>query len=118
MWVLIGHYNAHYPEEDYDENVALFYSREDAEQYEKDSRMRAFKRIRLRGDKPNYRKISLLRGYDGASVEEYEVEDLPIDPIPITEFSQSVAKFVRRNHVQTDEHWSHQEIIKNEIKED
>ena len=31
-------------------------------------------------------------------------------------FSKNVAKYVRKNHVQTDEHWLTQKIIKNEIK--
>lgn len=31
------------------------------------------------------------------------------------DFSKSVAKFVRKGHVQTDEHWMHKEIIKNEV---
>lgn len=32
------------------------------------------------------------------------------------DFKSSVAKFVRLNHVQTDEHWMHSELIKNRIK--
>lgn len=32
------------------------------------------------------------------------------------DFGKSVAKAVRPSHVQTDEHWSHQEIIKNKVK--
>lgn len=32
-----------------------------------------------------------------------------------TDFSTSVAKFVRKNHVQTDEHWMNSTIIKNEL---
>ncbi len=31
------------------------------------------------------------------------------------DFSKSVAKFVRKGHVQTDEHWMHKEIIPNEV---
>ena len=31
-------------------------------------------------------------------------------------FSKSVMKWVRKNHVQTDEHWKNQEIIKNKLK--
>jgi len=31
------------------------------------------------------------------------------------DFSKSVAKFVRENHVQTDEHWMNKEIVKNRI---
>lgn len=36
-----------------------------------------------------------------------------IDAIPYNQFNKKVAKFVRKDHVQTDEHWMHQEIIKN-----
>ena len=32
------------------------------------------------------------------------------------DFSKSIAKNVRKNHVQTDTHWMHQSIIKNELK--
>lgn len=32
------------------------------------------------------------------------------------EFSKSVAKYVRANHVQTDQHWSHQAITKNQLR--
>lgn len=31
-------------------------------------------------------------------------------------FSQSVAKYVRKNHVQTDEHWMHSKITPNKLK--
>lgn len=33
-----------------------------------------------------------------------------------SEFERSVGKWVRKNHVQTDEHWMHQEICKNLLK--
>lgn len=33
------------------------------------------------------------------------------------DFENNVAKFVRENHVQTDKHWMHQQIIKNQLKE-
>ncbi len=32
------------------------------------------------------------------------------------DFSQAVAKYVRENHVQTDTHWMHAEIVKNTLK--
>lgn len=35
----------------------------------------------------------------------------------LNEFNKSVAKFVRKNHVQTDNHWMEQEIVKNKLKE-
>lgn len=38
------------------------------------------------------------------------------DEFSISDFGISVAKFVRENHVQTDQHWMHSEIIYNELK--
>ena len=38
------------------------------------------------------------------------------DSFTYDDFKTSVAKFVRRNHVQTDQHWRLQEIIPNELK--
>jgi hypothetical protein len=32
-------------------------------------------------------------------------------------FNRCVAKYVRPNHVQTDDHWSQSEIMKNKLKE-
>jgi hypothetical protein len=34
------------------------------------------------------------------------------------DFQHSVAKYVRKNHVQTDEHWAHSKIIPNGLKHD
>ena len=36
---------------------------------------------------------------------------------PYADFSNSVAKWVRKNHVQTDQHWMHAEVIPNKLKE-
>lgn len=36
--------------------------------------------------------------------------------IQIDQFSTHVAKYVRKNHVTTDQHWAHQEIIPNSLK--
>ena len=38
------------------------------------------------------------------------------DSFDYKDFSTSVAKYVRENHVQTDKHWSFQEIQKNKLK--
>ncbi len=38
------------------------------------------------------------------------------DAFHFDDFGDSVAKWVRRNHVQTDEHWMHSEIIPNTLK--
>ena len=39
-----------------------------------------------------------------------------VDKISDSEFSSLVGKYVRKNHVQTDKHWMHSEIIKNGLK--
>jgi hypothetical protein len=31
------------------------------------------------------------------------------------DFDMNIAKYVRENHVQTDKHWSHSEIVKNTL---
>lgn len=33
----------------------------------------------------------------------------------VNDFDKNVAKYVRPNHVQTDEHWSHQKIVRNKL---
>ena len=33
-----------------------------------------------------------------------------------SEFGQSIAKWVRKNHVQTDEHWMYREIVPNKLR--
>lgn len=37
------------------------------------------------------------------------------DSFPYDDFSENVAKFVRKNHIQTDEHWMHKEVIPNDL---
>jgi hypothetical protein len=39
-----------------------------------------------------------------------------MDSFNINDFQYSVAKFVRKNHVTTDQHWMNSKIIKNELK--
>lgn len=39
-----------------------------------------------------------------------------VDPFEYNDFSKCVGKFVRKNHVQTNQHWMHGEIRKNGIK--
>lgn len=41
----------------------------------------------------------------------------PLDPIPYERFDELVAKWVRKNHVQSDQHWLHAPIETNELKE-
>jgi dihydroneopterin aldolase len=38
------------------------------------------------------------------------------DAFDYRDFRRSVAKFVRKNHVQTDEHWMAGEVIPNKLK--
>ena len=35
---------------------------------------------------------------------------------PYSQFDQKVAKYVRANHVNTDNHWAHQQIVPNRLK--
>jgi len=49
----------------------------------------------------------LMEGYVVRLADGFRIED----------FSISVAKFVRKDHVQTDEHWMHKPIVINKLKE-
>lgn len=51
---------------------------------------------------------SEMEGYVVRSTNSFSIDD----------FSMNVAKFVRKNHVQTEDHWMNQEIIRNEIKKE
>ena len=53
-------------------------------------------------------KETVIRGGEGIVVRLY-------DSFEYSDFSKSVAKFVRKNHVQTDKHWKNSEIIKNNL---
>lgn len=39
-----------------------------------------------------------------------------ISSFPCSQFENKVAKYVRRNHVQTDQHWSRNKIVRNHLK--
>ena len=39
-----------------------------------------------------------------------------IDEIPLTQWEQAIAKFVRKGHVQTDQHWSFKPVVRNELQ--
>lgn len=39
------------------------------------------------------------------------------DSFPYEDFGKCVAKYVRKNHVQTDSHWMHSEIVPNGLKQ-
>jgi len=55
------------------------------------------------------------REYSGNECEGYvvRVEDI----IPFEDFQRCVAKYVRRDHVQTHQHWRHKQLVANELRE-
>lgn len=50
------------------------------------------------------------------NIEGYVVRT--VRGFPIDMFGYHVAKYVRSDHVQSDNHWMHQEIVKNELRDD
>ena len=50
----------------------------------------------------------------GKEIEGYVLRTS--DSFPINEFGKNVAKFVRKNHVQTDQHWMFSKITPNKIR--
>jgi hypothetical protein len=58
-------------------------------------------------------KLMLLPSNGGGKAREGHVVRISDE---FTDFSKSVAKWVRKGHVQTDTHWAHQEITKNTLK--
>lgn len=53
----------------------------------------------------------ISKGHEGIVVR-------PEYPFHYGQFEQLVGKYVRANHVQTDEHWMNQKIIRNKVKEE
>lgn len=53
-------------------------------------------------------KAVITRGGEGVVIRN-------INSFPLQNFARNVAKYVRPNHVQTDEHWSQQVIKRNEL---
>lgn len=51
--------------------------------------------------------LEKCEGFVVRKIEQFHYQD----------FSQNVAKWVRSNHVQTDEHWMHREVIPNSLKQ-
>ena len=54
-----------------------------------------------------------------ASLDPTKVEGFVVrvtDAIPFDDFGMKVAKWVRKGHVQTDEHWANQQIIPNRLR--
>jgi len=81
MFVLVGVTEAHYPEEiDEEEKLALFTTKEKAYAYEKASRLKSYQSCGRGQHFKQYRKGSLLRGCCRAYIEDYEPEDLIVDP--------------------------------------
>lgn len=84
MWALIGMIKKHYPEEeeDHEEQLALFSTKELAQEYERASRLSSYREYGCgRGQHgKQYRKTSLLSMYCSADIREYSEERLPVDP--------------------------------------
>jgi hypothetical protein len=55
-------------------------------------------------------------GPDGKSVDAEGYVVRLASEFPISEFSTSVAKYVRENHVQTDGHWMSKMVIPNKLR--
>jgi hypothetical protein len=51
---------------------------------------------------------------DGKEHEGYVVRNA--DGFDYKDFSTNVAKYVRKNHVQTDTHWMHSQVVPNKLK--
>ena len=75
-WVLRGRVERHYESEGWEDNVALFDSKEAAHAY----LAAAWLKGKRHWDRNPFRKKSLLSMYDSAWVEEWEDEDLPVNP--------------------------------------
>ena len=54
--------------------------------------------------------------FNPEQVEGYVVRST--DGFAYQDFSSHVAKVVRANHVQTDEHWMHRAVVENQLKKD
>jgi hypothetical protein len=52
-------------------------------------------------------------GFNPETSEGYVVRNS--DSFPYSEFKNNVAKFVRKNHVQTSSHWMHSEVVPNKL---
>lgn len=57
----------------------------------------------------------LIKQLDVSDIEGYVVRK--VGSFNYFDFNLSVAKYVRKDHVQTDEHWMNQEIVPNKLKE-
>jgi hypothetical protein len=57
--------------------------------------------------------IELAESLDPSKQEGYVVR--VYDEFKYDDFNTHVAKYVRENHVQTSQHWLHQQIVKNQL---
>ena len=59
------------------------------------------------------KKLSEIKSLNGDEIEGYVIRIT--DSFMLSDFSKCVAKYVRKNHVQTDKHWMQGKIIRNEV---
>lgn len=69
--------------------------------------------ILYRGEYSDKKVEELVKSMDFKTQEGFVVR--ATDSIPADKFSSLVGKVVRENHVQTDKHWMHSEIVKNGV---
>lgn len=62
-----------------------------------------------------YNQTIAHRTEDDDPIEGFVIR--PIGEFMYNDFNKMVGKYVRANHVQTDKHWMHQELIKNILRE-
>ena len=60
------------------------------------------------------REFTKLKQYDGNEVEGFVVR--AVDGFHYNDFSFNIAKYVRKDHVRTDNHWMYGPMIKNKMK--
>lgn len=61
-----------------------------------------------------FNDYKLFRESDGHEVEGFVIR--LYDGFEYENFGNSIAKYVRKGHVQTDEHWMHKEVVPNKLK--
>jgi len=82
MYVLIGIKKGHYPgTPDEESNLALFTTRKLAEKYAKWAKLASYDNYGCMGRcNKQFRQKSILNGYCSCYIEDYEKEELQIDP--------------------------------------
>jgi hypothetical protein len=56
-----------------------------------------------------YGENAVKQGHEGVVIRS-------MYPCMYSQFQENIGKYVRRNHVQTDTHWMHQTMVRNEVK--